>query len=95
MGIDYVQWKFPLDTVGFRHMSKSEHVSAIQCVQWKLSLDTSRTRNTYGYENVIETGKFLITTQMQNHFKIFTSLMCKSHTRKLTKLDGETNIACF
>ena len=38
-----VQWKFPLDTSGFGHMSKSGHVSTIQCVKWKLSLDTNQT----------------------------------------------------
>ena len=43
MGTACVQWLVPLDTLGYRHMSKIGHVSALQHVQWNWLLDTSAT----------------------------------------------------
>lgn len=43
MGDVSVQWPVPMDTLGYGHVSKIEHVSTSQRVQWNWPLDTSPT----------------------------------------------------
>lgn len=56
MGDVSVQWPVPMDTLGYGHVSKIEHVSTSQRVQWNWPLDTSPTfkkKNLKASSNII------------------------------------------